>query len=422
MSKDKSLLSGVSKLFTEQTLEDIIRKTTGEKDVEILSWDFGEASKKGDGYLSIVDRVTVKGEAGGKPASVSLVVKSMPQNIGRRKTFRSKDFFYNEIICYTEIFPKFNDFLHSKGLADMIIVPRCLAAVTDGENDYLALEDVSILGFGPVTRQNTLNLSQCELILKALARFHAVSFAYKDQKKEEFQNLADKLLETYFTPELYKWYINFQGRLFKIAKDALAKEYPGSKAEEKFNSWSRRDFYFKSVDFCNKVSAATSVITQGDAWAPNFLIRQSDGDKHPTALALDFQLSRAASPVLDTSFFIYTCTEKSLRDDHYEHLLKTYHDEISRSISLLGSNPEKIYPWDLFRKEVQEYSLHGVNFAIEAVPFSLLDADEAFDLNIIKGDEAVDISDVWTIEPIKSKEGRRRLADTLVHAVENNFI
>lgn len=103
MSKDLSLLSGVSKLFTEETLEEILRKVSGEKEVKVLSWDFGEAANKGDGYLSIVDRVKIAGEAGGKPIDVSLVVKSMPQNLGRRKTFRSTDFFYNEVTCYLEV-------------------------------------------------------------------------------------------------------------------------------------------------------------------------------------------------------------------------------------------------------------------------------------------------------------------------------
>lgn len=85
-----------------------------------------------------------------------------------------------------------------------------MAAVTDGENDFIALEDVSVLGFGPITRQNTLTLSQCSVILESLARFHAVSFAYKDQRAEEFKILAEKLLETFFTPELYSWYKTFQ--------------------------------------------------------------------------------------------------------------------------------------------------------------------------------------------------------------------
>lgn len=119
----------------------------------------------------------------------------------------------------------------------------------------------------------------------------------------------------------------------------------------RFNSYSGQQLYNKSLEFCSRVNAPTSVISHGDVWAPNFLIRASEA-QNCVALMLDFQLSRCASPVLDTSFFIYTCTEKKLRDNHYEELLKIYHRELSRSISLLGSDPQKLYPWEVFIKEV----------------------------------------------------------------------
>lgn len=103
MAKDENLLSSVSDLFTEETLKDILRNVSGENDVQVLGWDFGEASNKGDGYLSVANRVRVTGVAGEKPVEISLVVKSMPRNISRRKTLRSTDFFYNEITFYTEV-------------------------------------------------------------------------------------------------------------------------------------------------------------------------------------------------------------------------------------------------------------------------------------------------------------------------------
>lgn len=136
-----------------------------------------------------------------------------------------------------------------------------------------------------------------------------------------------------------------------VARDALAKEYPGSKTEERFKTITGQELYDKSIDFCSRAHFPSSVLTQGDAWAPNFLIRRSDGEE-PVALALDFQLARCASPALDVSFFIYTCTEQSLREAHYNDLLKIYYDELNRAIALLGSDPNKLYPWELFIKEV----------------------------------------------------------------------
>ena len=91
---------------------------------------------------------------------------------------------------------------------------------------------------------------------------------------------------------------------------------------------------------------------EGDCWGPNFLIRDI-GRNQKQALMLDFQLARCASPVIDLSFLIYACTLKSFRDQYFDEILKTYHSELSNAIRLLGSDPEKLYPWDLFMKEVK---------------------------------------------------------------------
>jgi len=76
----------------------------------------------------------------------------------------------------------------------------------DGENDFLVLEDASYLGFGPASRQNCIDWAECIMIVKTLAKFHAISFAYKDQKKEEFAETTSHLKETYFSRHHWTWY------------------------------------------------------------------------------------------------------------------------------------------------------------------------------------------------------------------------
>lgn len=88
-------------------------------------------------------------------------------------------------------------------------IPRYLASYMDGENDFLVLEDVSPLGFGPASRQSCLDWAECIVILETLAKFHAISFAYKDQKKEEFEEITSYLTETYFGSHNWNWYQRF---------------------------------------------------------------------------------------------------------------------------------------------------------------------------------------------------------------------
>lgn len=70
------------------------------------------------------------------------------------------------------------------------------------------------------------------------------------------------------------------------------------------------------------------------------------------AILLDFQGARSASPVLDVAFFIYTSTDKEMRDKHFQELLQYYYKELFDAVTFLGSDMDAIYPRELFMKEV----------------------------------------------------------------------
>ncbi|XP_011864138.1 PREDICTED: uncharacterized protein LOC105560023 [Vollenhovia emeryi] len=424
-TKDRVNLSDVSDKFTEEVLVDVLCRAYGGRKVRLTDWNLGEGFAKGDSYLSTVNKGKLRGIADGSPGQqvqVNFVVKSIPKNVGRRKTFRSGEFFSNEIVFYTKIVPRIEKFLAEKGQSDLLCIPRYLASYTDGEDDFLVLEDVSPLGFGPASRQSCLDWAECAVILKTLAKFHAISFAYRDQRKEEFLECMSYLKETYFGSHHRDWYLRFHKKLMDIAKHALTTEYPNSRAERQFNSYEFGALYDKCSELCERKDAPTSVIAAGDCWAPNFLVRDVGRDRKE-ALMLDFQLARCASPITDLSFLIYSCTLKPFRDQYFDDILKVYHSELSGAIKSLGSEPEKIYPWDLFMREVKENFIVGAAFSMEAIPFCLLDPSQSFDLDaIIKGDEAVNIADVWTLSNIETSSGRQRLADVIVHAVENGYL
>lgn len=105
-----------------------------------------------------------------------------------------------------QIVSKFEHFLVEKGQSDLLCIPRHIISSTDSENGFLVLEDASSLGFHIISRYNCLDLAECTAVLKTLAKFHAISFAYKDQRKEEFTEMTDSLKETFFGPEHWDWY------------------------------------------------------------------------------------------------------------------------------------------------------------------------------------------------------------------------
>lgn len=137
---------------------------------------------------------------------------------------------------------------------------------------------------------------------------------------------------------------------------------------------------------------------------------------------IDFQLARFASPALDISFFIYSCTTQELRENHYDELLKAYHNSLGEQLQVVGLDVENVFPYSALLEEMQQRACFGVAMGIESIPFSVMDDEETGDLDTIQGEEAVDVTTVWKLKPIKNKEGRLRLANMFKHAVEMGYI
>lgn len=68
---------------------------------------------------------------------------------------------------------------------------RCFVAIADGKNDFIALEDLTVQSYVHFKREKDLDYDCVLFVVKLFAKFHALSFAFKDQFPKEFEELAD---------------------------------------------------------------------------------------------------------------------------------------------------------------------------------------------------------------------------------------
>uniref|UniRef100_A0A336M4I1 CSON012053 protein n=1 Tax=Culicoides sonorensis TaxID=179676 RepID=A0A336M4I1_CULSO len=420
-------LSDISIKFNEKTLNEIIAKYSGTK---CTGWRFVGGFKKGDSYLSQVFRLQIDGQRGKDTIQINTIIKSIPKNVGRRKTFRSADFFRNEIHFYERTMKACLQHQDKMTLNDMAVrdkvfngVPRCISSFSDGENDFIVLEDLGGEGYSTVSRHTGMDLNHCIMAMQILGRFHAVSLAYRFQKPQEFEaSVLPFVEETYNDDKFYDWYKKLQGDLIATALDAVEKEYAGTEIEAKAKSFLTNNL-FKKIVQCTHETNKYSVLCQGDCWTPNFLFKYRDDGSIPIGVKMiDFQLARFASPATDISFFIYSCTTQDLREKHYDDLLKSYHMSLADQLKVYGLNVGDVFPYQALLEELKERACFGIGMGIESIPFSVMEDDEAGDLDKIEGEEAVDVTTVWIIRPIKNKEGRLRLAEIFKHAVQMGYI
>lgn len=79
---------------------------------------------------------------------------------------------------------------------------------------------------------------------------------------------------------------------------------------------------------------------------------------------IDWQLSRYCSPVADLLYHIFGNLSKEFRDQHFNTLLRTYHESLSEIVKRLGSDPQKLFTFDDLQSELQKYG----DFALLCVP------------------------------------------------------
>lgn len=302
---------------------------------------------------------------------------------------------------------------------------RCFVAYSDGVNDFLVLENLNSCGYSTVPRSNAMDIHICRLIMQTLGRFHGLSFVMRDQSPQQFENLTAGLEETYYAPRIKPWYNDFMQTLLVIGEDAVSKVYGGTAIEEKAKKFLLEGDLYDKMCKLTHTRNRFSVIGHGDTWTPNFLIHSEKiGDKEVpvSAKMIDFQLARFSSPAIDLSFFFYSCTSQELREEYFDELIKTYYESLCSLVRDFGSNPDVLFPFSALQEELRTSFRFGVGMAIEAVTFSLLDDDEAPDMDSLQGEEVVPIQTIWILKPIKSDEGRRRLADVFKHATARGYL
>ncbi|XP_030378580.1 uncharacterized protein LOC115627143 [Scaptodrosophila lebanonensis] len=409
----------ISSKFSETTLDEIIQHSGGTKHT---SYKFGEGGKKGDSYLSKVFRLCVYGvnEKDGKELEVNVIVKAMPDNLNRRRLFRSVDFFRNEIHFYTKVVPAIEAFQAARKPKNPFNeYPKCLASLCDGVNDFIALEDVGFRGYRAPNRQSYIPLDDALLTMRTLGRFHGVALAFNALDAPGFEKAAAALEETYYADRLRSWYMDFLKLAQNVARDAVTKSFPDTKYETLVNNFLQPQLYDDLIKLVSTRSKL-SVFGHGDCWTPNFLTRYSSEGKPEAIIIIDFQLTRCSSLALDLTFFTYSCTSQQLREEHYEKLLRTYLESAQDLITDLGGDAEAIISWDTLQQELREFGRFGCGMGIESLPMSLIEDDEVADLDAIE--EKAVLTDVWNITPFEQPEKRQRIAEMFKHAIDQGYI
>ncbi|KAJ1530254.1 hypothetical protein ONE63_005177 [Megalurothrips usitatus] len=302
-------------------------------------------SEAGDGYTSVLYRITIQDEdaSGRADAPLTVMCKTLPE---RAAAGSFKDLiFLAEGLMYETALPALEEVA---SLGPPLPWPRCLRALVDGPSlPLLMLEDLRPEGFRMADRRELLDPEHCRLALTQLARFHGSSMALKHLKPHVFKAISDKLRDPSEKSQMNALFTQVFAAA-KSAPDIIQDKFPeGSKTRAKLQEIFAKfteDFY-RAVEMDGEVGTG---IVHGDCHSNNVMFQYDKQSGAVTGCRLiDFQCTRVGHTACDVASLLLPATDKAARAAHWQGLLRHYHVELQATLRAAGC-PEHIYSWDQF--------------------------------------------------------------------------
>ncbi|CAD7087526.1 unnamed protein product [Hermetia illucens] len=365
-------------------LEDYLVREHGIKDVD---FKIERASTNGDNFSSDIYRVIViSGEnencnspeqsPRSKVQPFRFILKTSPTVEIRRQMFNTTKQFFYEHYMYTVVLPALRAFQLQRLPEHEIFdnYPKMISGTLDFMQEYIVLEDMSTKGFGNVNRSTPLKFEECEAVFKALAKLHAVSFAYKDQNPSELKKLVEPLEEIVFKTPLQEDFDNFLRHKIVVAITTL------NENEEHIKGpiLEFQKIFGKSMIECTSEKTHAAIL-HGDCWISNLLFRKEDTPPKLDITFLDWQIGRYGTPIIDLSYFIFCCTDNELRK-RLPELLEIYYQALAQRISALGTDANVAFPYATFKSHVKKYMKFGFGMALMSLHTISCDPNEMPDV------------------------------------------
>nr|XP_022903199.1 uncharacterized protein LOC111415673 [Onthophagus taurus] len=373
--------------------------------------------KKGDGYLSVIYDAKIKNDQNQEVLSV--ITKISPENQIFREQTHIENVYKNEVLFYEEIYPAYCAFQKEKGLNLFDFAPKCYATTLESNKEALVLENLKDQGYKLWNRMVPMDANHIEFTLKAYAKLHGVSFAFKDQRREMFDGFRSKIVdifEDFSRNDLHLEVFN------KLAENTV-NFFDPIKDEKYVNKF--KDYIKTMPDFTTKFASRNmdeyGVIGHGDCWCNNMMYKYGDPKNNlkPTEIRfIDYQIIRYGSPVTDFSHFFYTSSSKS-ELDNIEYYRNIYYDELTATIKQLGSDPNELYPKSVFDAHWKKYCVNGLNVALFLIRMMTTEAEEIPEYNDLS--EAMNVVEKMSFEP-KNDGYKERVRDVVMHFYDKEYI
>ncbi|ODN01236.1 putative tRNA (guanine(10)-N2)-dimethyltransferase [Orchesella cincta] len=377
-------------IVTADVLQDII-KGYNKPDMKLVSFDAQPGSNIGDNYMSIMYalEIQLQNEKSGEKETLHVMLKTIPRNVFRIEMINEMKAFQKEAIIYQQVFPMLVETQKEKEVPSSELFtawPICYATHVDGATDYLAMENLKIAGFQMGSRTAGLDFNHCNLVLRNLAKYHAISFAKFNGDRQKILEYLPVLNTSMFDPEskISTMQQQFMEQSFQnMAKNLRGEGY--TEAAIRLEKMAASQFSV-TLNSLIQENIEYAVVTHGDCWVNNILFNYDGDDSNKSAVPkavkfLDFQLCQATSRLIDIYYFLMTSAKLDTINEREQDLLMAYYTEFTSFAERLGINThERGLTYENFLKEVDHFRLYGVFMGLLLAPMLAANAEDIPDM------------------------------------------
>ncbi|XP_050443804.1 uncharacterized protein LOC126847537 [Adelges cooleyi] len=269
----------------------------------------------------------------GVPDEHSVVLKVKHRCRKMRHVLKCDMQFHNEIAAYEKILP----FLVGAGVAEDY---GCLfakyyygrnACGKTAEQDVIVLKDMRTEGYELFKDSLFLDYDHVVAALRALGKFHGMSYVAKSKNPLRFRELSRHVLDTQWDAEGRWIFGDAELRTLAMRGVRPLMERPGYDDGRMDACLELLASAERNLRRVMRSDGRWSVLCHGGFCRDNLMFRYDVVTGRPThVLPFDLAGIRCGSPALDLSFFLYMNTDNRLRENRWEDLLDVYHEAVSQ--------------------------------------------------------------------------------------------
>ncbi|ODN02404.1 putative oxidoreductase dhs-27 [Orchesella cincta] len=334
-----------------QKYKDIL-KSNGVTD-EVSEVIVKDSGLQGEGFASVSKYVTIKFQNPSvKP--LNLFVKAHTASAAHREFLTEAKLFEKESTFFMEYVPAAEEFCKSKGCEGLVdMYPKCYF----GDSNMIVLENLVVdKGYELLDKNEKQDLEAVRFAITTLAKHHAISYALIQEMGgpenffKRFKNLNFEMYATSKARSIMEPMIeNAINTNIKILQKN--KYIPGADELIEFLNAHVGKAYDGMLDILNynPKNEKLLVLGHGDYWTNNMMfLKNKDTNQIIGHLAIDLQVTRYNSPMVDLAYYFFTSVDSKVRREHLHEILGRYFDTLKSTALKLG------HPIDLTYEELHK--------------------------------------------------------------------